>query len=60
MLTWKVILFYLEGLYYYANGEVEKGLDEIEIAKKIYCVTGNNFMVEKINLGLEMMRNQKK
>lgn len=32
MLTWKVILFYLEGLYYYANGEIEKGLNEIEIA----------------------------
>lgn len=60
MLTWKVILFYLEGLYYYANGEIEKGLNEIEIAKKIYCVTGNNFMVEKINLELEMIQNQKK
>ena len=56
MLTWRVPLFYYEGLYYYATGEKTTGMTEIEKAKQIYYLSGNHFMVEQIELGLNAVK----
>lgn len=59
MLTWRRSLIYLEGLYLYAIGEMEQGLSEIDKSKLIYNLTGNTFMIEQMNSGLEMIQNKK-
>ena len=56
MLTWRVPLFYYEGLYDYATGEKTTGMTEIEKAKQIYYLSGNHFMVEQIELGLNAVK----
>lgn len=56
MVTWRVTLFYLEGIYYYATGERERGENEIEKALCIYRLTENIYMTEQINKGFQMIR----
>lgn len=56
MLAWRVPLFYYEGLLYYAAGKEAKGMAEIEKAKQIYSLSGNHFMVEQIEIGLDAIK----
>ncbi|MEY8261109.1 hypothetical protein AALA80_12220 [Oscillospiraceae bacterium 50-60] len=56
MLAWRVPLFYYEGLLYYATGKEAKGMAEIEKAKQIYSLSGNHFMVEQIEIGLDAIK----
>ena len=55
MLDWKVPLFYYEGLLHYANGEKRMGITEIEKAKQIYYLSGNDFMAEQMDIGLNAL-----
>lgn len=57
MMTWKVMLFYLEGLYFYAIGERQKGLQLIDKAKLICNLTENKNIIEQIELGLKLIQN---
>lgn len=56
MLPWRVPLFYYEGLLYYATGKEAKGMAEIEKAKQIYSLSGNHFMVEQMEIGLDAIK----
>lgn len=56
MVTWKVILLYLEGLYLYATGNQQKGLHQIDIVKSIYKITHHTNMIEQIEIGLQLLQ----
>lgn len=56
MMTWKVILLYLEGLYLYATGNQQKGLHQIDIVKSIYKITHHTNMIEQIEIGLQLLQ----
>lgn len=59
MMTWKVMLYFLEGLYYYATDKQEKGLQLINKAKLICKLTDNENIIEQIETGLDIIQNKK-
>ncbi|WP_041138823.1 Rgg/GadR/MutR family transcriptional regulator [Beduini massiliensis] len=56
MLTWRVLLLFLEGFYLYAIGKTKQGLEEIEKAKQVYRLTKHNQMIEQIDQGLLLLK----
>ena len=56
MLSWKVPLLYYEGLFNYATGNPKNGMTQIQRAKQIYHLCGNEFMVEQMEAGLKSMQ----
>ena len=57
MMVWKVMLYYLEGLYFYATDEQEKGLQLINKAKLICELTDNENIIKQIEAGLRAIQN---
>ena len=57
MLSWKVPMLYYDGLLNYVTGNPQSGLSKIKKAKQIYHLCGNNFMVEQMDIGLELLQN---
>lgn len=60
MMTWKVMLYYLEGLYLYAIDKQERGLQLINKAKFICKLTDNKNIIKQIEIGLKMIQDQRK
>lgn len=58
MITWKVTLFYLEGLYFYVTDKQQKGLQLINKAKLICKLTDNENLIEQIESGLKIIESQ--
>ena len=56
MLSWKAPLLYYEGLFNYATGNPKNGMTQIQRAKQIYHLCGNEFMVEQMEAGLKSMQ----
>ena len=56
MLSWKVPLLYYEGLFNYVTGNPKNGMTQIQRAKQIYHLCGNEFMVEQMEAGLKSMQ----
>ncbi len=56
MLSWKVPLLYYEGLFNYATGNPKNGMTQIQRAKQIYHLCGNEFMIEQMEAGLKSMQ----
>ena len=57
MMVWKVMLYYLEGLYFYATDKQEKGLQLINKAKLICELTDNENIIKQIEAGLKAIQN---
>ena len=57
MLSWKVPMLYYDGLLNYVTGNPQSGLSKIKKAKQIYHLCGNDFMVEQMDIGLELLQN---
>lgn len=58
MMTWKVTLFYLEGLYFYVIGEQKKGLQLINKAKLVCKLTDNENLIEQLESGFKIIQNK--
>lgn len=56
MLTWNVVLLFLNGFYLYATGKTQQGIKEIEKAKQIYCLTDRILMIRQIDQGLLLLQ----
>lgn len=56
MLTWRVILLFLNGFYLYATGKTQQGIKEIEKAKQIYSLTDHVLMLRQIDQGLLLLQ----
>lgn len=57
MLSWKVPMLYYDGLLNYVTGSPKSGLLKIKKAKQIYHLCGNDFMVEQMDIGFELLKN---
>ena len=56
MLSWKVPMLYYEGLFNYVTGDPQTGMTQIQKAKQIYHLCGNEFMVEQMETGLKFIQ----
>ena len=56
MLSWKVPMLYYEGLFNYVTGDPQTGMTQIQKAKQIYHLCGNEFMVEHMETGLKFIQ----
>lgn len=56
MLSWKVPMLYYEGLFNYVTGDPQTGTTQIQKAKQIYRLCGNEFMVEQMETGLKFIQ----
>ncbi|MFQ9923217.1 MAG: transcriptional regulator [Beduini sp.] len=56
MLTWSVIILFLNGFYLYATGKIQQGIKEIEKAKQIYSLTDRILMIQQIDQGLSLLQ----
>ena len=60
MLSWKVPMLYYEGLFNYVTGDPQTGMTQIQKAKQIYRLCGNEFMVEQMETGLKFIQGSNK
>ena len=47
MLSWKVPMLDYEGLFNHVTGDMQTGMTQIQKAKQIYRLCGNEFMPSK-------------
>ena len=53
-------MLYYEGLFNYATGDPQTGMTQIQKAKQIYRLCGNEFMVEQMETGLKFIQGSNK
>lgn len=56
MLSWKVPMLDYEGLFNHVTGDMQTGMTQIQKAKQIYRLCGNEFMAEQMETGLKSIQ----